>query len=349
MTTPALLDEILHSNGPSGSEQNPAKIWREHAAKFAAVRSDVIGNSFATVPAAGSGPRILLSGHIDEIGLRITQIDKEGFLWFNSVGGWDAQILVGQRVRIMTRDGLVTGVVGRKPTHLLEGDQRKQAVELKGLHIDIGASSQERAAERVRIGDVAVIDSDPVLLDEHRLAARAMDNRLGAYIVLEAARLIAEAGGAPGEVIAVASAQEEVGLHGARVAPWVVDPQAAIAVDVTHATDAPGIETRQLGEHALGSGAVITRSTITHPQLFEHLYATAEQKQIAFTVAAGGGGGTDADMIHLQQRGIATGLVSIPLRYMHSPVELCDLRDVEACVQLIAAACLALEQTEFER
>ena len=208
-----------------------------------------------------AGPRLRLhrvapQQSIDEIGLIVTHIDDDGFLRFTGVGGWDPQILVGQRVTVATRDGEVPGVVGRKPIHLLKDDERKRAAEMKDLHIDIGAKDGDEAKGLVRIGDVAVIAADPVELPNDRFIARAMDNRLGCFVAYEAARLVAEAGGAAGDVVAVAAVQEEITFAGARTFAHAVRPDVAIVVDVTHATDAPGIDERENGTHPLGSGPV---------------------------------------------------------------------------------------------
>jgi putative aminopeptidase FrvX len=350
----ALLD-LLNARGPSGYETAPAAVWRDAAKGFAQVSTDVVGTPLALVApkhdARSPARRLLVIGHIDEIGLIVTHIDDEGYLWFASVGGWDAQILVGQRVALDTRDGLLKGVVGKKPIHLLREDDRKKVAEIRDLHIDIGASDGADARERVRIGDVAVIDADPVELPNGRLTSRALDNRLGSFVALETARLVAEAGGSEWELAAVAVAQEEITFGGSRTSTFSLEPDAAIVVDVTHATDAPGIEVKEIGKHVLGSGPVISRGSTLHPGLFELLYETAEREKIPFTVeATARSTGTDADAVHVSRAGVPTGLVSIPIRYMHSPVELVQLDDVYACARLIAATALRLDgETVFTR
>ena len=340
---PDLLRSLLTAPGPSGHEQAPAAAWREAAEGFAEVSTDTLGSVVARVAGTGGGPLLAIVGHIDEIGLIVTHIDDDGFLWFRGVGGWDWQILVGQRVELATRDGRVPGVVGRKPIHLLKDDERKKVVEVEGLHIDIGAKDGEEASSLVRVGDTAVIAADPVELPNGRVASRSLDNRLGAWVAHEAARLVAEGGGAPGDVAAVAAVQEEITFAGSRTTAFSLDPACAIAVDVTHASDAPGIDARREGKHDLGSGPVITRGTVVNPRLSDLLMDTAEAEGIPFTVdATGGRTGTDADAVHLSRAGIPTAVVSIPLRYMHSPVEMVQLSDVEACARLIAAAALRL-------
>ncbi len=348
----ALLD-LLGARGPSGYENAPAEVWREAARAFAEVRTDIVGTPLALVaPRHGydtPARRLLVMGHIDEIGLIVTHIDDQGYLWFREVGGWDAQILVGQRIVLDTRDGPVRGVVGRKPIHLLRDDDRKKVAEIRDMHIDIGARDGEQARAMVRIGDVAVIDAEPLELPNGRLTARALDNRLGSFVALEAARLIAEAGGSEWEIAAVAAVQEETTFGGSRTSAFALEPDAAIVVDVTHATDAPGVDVKEAGKHELGSGAVVSRGSTLNERLFELLFETAEQEKIPFTVeATARATGTDADAVHISRGGIPTGLVSIPIRYMHSPVELVQLEDVQACARLIAAAALRLDgETSF--
>jgi endoglucanase len=338
MPLPDVLRALLTAPGPSGYEAAPARVWREAAGAFAEVSGDVVGSSVARVKGTGDGPLLAVVGHIDEIGLVVRHIDDNGFLWFTNIGGWDPQILVGQRVEIATRDGPVAGVIGKKAIHLLKDEDRKKVPELKDLHIDIGAKDADDARARVRLGDVAVIAGEPVELPNDRVISRSMDNRLGAYVALEAARLVAADGGAPGDVAALAVAQEEITFAGARTSAFALEPGVAIVVDVTFSTDPPGHDEKELGKHPTGSGAVITRGATLHPQVFELLYETAEAHGIPFTIdVSGHGTGTDADAIHLSRSGVATGVVSIPLRYMHSPVELVQLDDVHNAARLIAA------------
>jgi putative aminopeptidase FrvX len=331
------LKKLLSTPGPSGKEGAAAGVWREEAGKFAEVRGDRMGNSFATLNAGGA-PRVMLSGHIDEIGLMITHIDDQGFLHFTGVGGWDPQVLVGQRVRIQTGRGEVPGVIGKKAIHVMEAEERKKVSEIKNLWIDIGAKDGDGAKGMVRVGDVGVLDQDLVELPNDRVASRSLDNRMGAFVVLEALRLLSEEEGIAAEVVAVASVQEEIGLYGARGAAFGLDPDAAIAVDVTHATDTPGISKNEHGDHPLGSGPVIARASVLSPIVTDGLIAAAEEADIAYTLEADSRStGTDADAIHFSRAGIATGLVSCPNRYMHSPNEVVELGDLENCARLISA------------
>jgi putative aminopeptidase FrvX len=350
--TPELLYRLLTAAGPSGHETDPAKVWREGCREFTPdVHSDRVGSSLARVAGTAAGPSLAVVGHIDEIGVHISHIDDDGYLRFGEVGGWDAIVLVGQRIRIMARAGAVTGVIGRKPIHLMKDDDRKKIPELKDLHIDIGAKDGEQAGEMVRIGDVAVIDVQPVEMPNDRLVSRALDNRIGCFVAAEAARLVASTGGAPGDVVALAVAQEETSFAGSRTSAFALEPDLAIAVDVTFATDQPGIELGAITKHPLGSGPVIARGTTLHPRVTQLLYETAEAEKLPFTVESlGRGTGTDADAIHISRSGVPTGLVSVPIRYMHSPVELVSLDDIAAAAQLIAAFARRLEPgMTFER
>jgi endoglucanase len=353
MSAPELLRRLLSTPGPSGHEADAARVWRDSCAAFAEEVgvSDALGSSFARVPGTAEGLKLAVVGHIDEIGLHVSHIDSNGYLRFGGVGGWDSQVLVAQRVRIQTRNGPVLGVIGRKPIHLLKDDDRKKVPELKDLHIDIGASDANEARQRVRIGDVAVIEGDPVEFPNDRVVSRSIDNRIGCFVAAETARLVAEDGGAPGEVVAMAVAQEETGLAGARTSAFAQRPDVAIVVDVTFATDQPGVELGEITEHKLGSGPVIARGVNLHPQVFELLHECAEESEIPFTVESlGRGTGTDVDVIHTSRAGIPTGLVSVPCRYMHSPVEMVSLDDIAGAARLIAAFAKRLgPDRSFER
>jgi putative aminopeptidase FrvX len=339
MPIPPVLRSLLTATGPSGYETAPAAMFREAAGAFAEVTTDVMGSVWARVKGTGGGPTMAIVGHIDEIGLIVTHIDDDGYLRFAGVGGWDTQILVGQRIQLTTREGIVPGVIGKKPIHLLKDEERKKVAEVKELHMDIGAADGDEARSRVRIGDVAVITGDPVELPNDRAVSRSMDNRLGCYVAYEAARLVAEAGGAAGDVVAVAAVQEETTFGGSATTAYALRPDLAVVVDVTHATDAPGIDVNELGSHALGSGPVIERGSNLNPAVFELLYEAGEAEGIPFTVAASGRHtGTDVDAMHISRGGVPCGLIGVPLRYMHSPVEMVDLGDVDAAARLIAAA-----------
>jgi putative aminopeptidase FrvX len=341
--TPELLDDLLGAPAPSGYEGPASEVWRK-AASFAELTTDALGSSVARIGDEGAKPLLAVVGHIDEIGLVVTHVDEKGFLYFGSIGGWDSQVLVGQRVEVQGRDGSVMGVIGRKPIHLLQEEQRKKVAELREMHIDIGAAAEEDALKRVRVGDPAVIAAEPVRLGDGRLVSRSLDDRLGTYVALEALRRVHERGGLAGQMAAVAAVQEEIGSKGALTTAFSLDPDLGLAIDVTHATDAPGIEEKEQGRHPLGSGPVIGRGSTLSPRIFDLLTETAERLGIEYTIEASGRGThTDADALQIARSGIPAGLVSIPLRYMHSPVELVDLADVEAAVELVAGFALAIE------
>jgi putative aminopeptidase FrvX len=344
------LKRLLSTPGPSGNEGAAAKIWREEAAGFTEVRGDKMGNSFATLNPGGS-PKVMLSGHIDEIGVMATHIDEKGLIRFTGVGGWDPQVLVGQRVRFQTHSGEVAGVIGKKAIHVMEPEERKKVSDIKSLWIDVGANDADEAKGMVRIGDTGVVDQPLLELPNGRIASRSLDNRMGAFVVLEALRLLSEEEGVGAEVVAVASVQEEIGLYGARGAAYGLDPDAAIAVDVTHATDTPGVSKNENGDHSLGSGPVIKRATNLSPIVSEGLIAAAEEASISYTLEADSRTtGTDADAIQFTRAGIATGLVSAPNRYMHSPNEMVDLEDLENCARLISVYLQGLDgDTDFVR
>jgi putative aminopeptidase FrvX len=339
----AFLKSLLDTPGPSGFEGPPARIWRDRARQFAEVRGDVAGNSIATVNAEGA-PTVMLAGHIDEIGLIVTYIDDDGYLYVSSIGGWDVQVLVGQRVRLRGRGGDVAGVVGKKAIHLIKQEDRERASKITDLWIDIGARTRDEAEARVSVGDSAVIDGRSIDLPNDRLASRAIDNRIGAFVVLEALQRYARQPGAA-RVAAVATTQEEIAYHGggALVSAFGVQPRAAIVVDVTFATDHPGVEKKELGEHKLGGGPVLARGSIISPVLLEILRESAKRAGIAYTMhAVGRDTSTDADAIHIAREGIPTALVSIPNRYMHSPNEMVSLDDVDRSAELLAETCRAI-------
>jgi len=320
-------------------------VWREAAEQFADdVTTDRLGTTVARVNGRGDSPLMAVVGHIDEIALLVSHVSEKGYLHVVQSGGWDAQVLVGQRVEVLTRDGMVRGVVGRKPPHLTDADERKKAVELKKLYVDIGAKDADEARSTVAPGDQVLIAAEPLELPNRRVASRALDNRLGVFVAIEVGRRVKEAGGGAGPVAGVAAVQEEIGAHGARVMAYGLEPDLAVVVDVTHATDAAGVDPGELGDHGLGSGPVITRGAIVNRALNDLLDEVAAAEGIeCSTEAAGRQTGTDADTVHLSRTGVPTAVVSIPLRYMHSPVELVDLADVEATIKLITALALRLE------
>ncbi len=334
------LQRLLDAPGPSGYEEAPARVWRAEAESFAdEVTLDVAGNSYALVRARNSTPEtpaVIFAGHIDEIGFVITHIDPEGYLWFDPIGGWDAPVAVGQRIRIAGRNGDVIGVVGKKAIHIIPPEERDKPVKLNDLWIDIGAGSRADAKELVDVGDPAVIDARFVRLAGDRCAARSMDNRVGAFVALEAARLFADKRGDV-DVYAVATTREEISFAGAMTAAYRTRPLAAVAIDVTHATDYPGADKKRDDEVSLGGGPVLSRGAAVNPKVFEALRDAAARLDIACPIQASGRHtGTDADPMSAAGPGTAAGLISLPNRYMHSPNETVSLSDLEQASRVLA-------------
>lgn len=348
-TSISFLKTLLDSPGPSGFESRPARLWREEARGFAEVSNDVAGNSTAIVNAGGA-PTIMLAGHIDEIGVIVNHIDDEGFVYIGPIGGWDCQVLVAQRIRFMGRNGDVYGMVGKKAIHLMKPEEREKAAKFPDLWVDIGARSREEAAALLDVGDAGVIDSRTMDMPNGRIVSRSIDDRIGAFIVLEALRRYAARPGSA-RVAAVATTQEEIGFRGggALIAASRLAPTMAIAVDVTHASDHPSMEKKELGDHRLGGGPVLSRGAIISPVVFTLLREAASRLSIPVTVqAVGRDTSTDADAIHIAREGIATALVSVPNRYMHSPNEMVSLEDLDRTAELLAEVCRAVTpETDF--
>jgi putative aminopeptidase FrvX len=335
----AFLRTLLDTPGPSSFEAAPGRVWRTEAARFAeSVHADVAGNSFATIGGSGR-PRLMLAGHIDEIGIMVTYIDDEGFLSFDTIGGWDSQVFVGQRVLLLGRQGQVTGVVGKKAIHIMEKEEREKVSKVEDLWIDIGAASRVEAAGRVRIGDPGVLAGGVMEFPNGRLVSRSIDNRIGAFVVLEALRILSRNRTAA-SVTAVATTREEIAATGggARSSAHRLEPDVAIVVDVTHATDYPGVEKRRHGDYRLGGGPVLSRGASVSEMVSDMLLDTAEAEGIPYSVeAASRDTHTDAEAIFNAHRGVATALVSVPNRYMHSPNEMVCLEDLDRTARLLAA------------
>lgn len=335
----AFLRQLLDSPGPSSYETLPARAWRGEAQGFAdRVEADVSGNSFATLN-PDAAPRIMLAGHIDEIGVMVTYIDDDGYLSFDTIGGWDHQVFVGQRVQLLGAGGVVPGVIGKKAIHLMEKEDREKVSKADDLWIDIGATRRAEAEGRVRVGDPGVLASAVLEFPNGRLVSRSLDNRVGAFVVLQALRYLAQDRPAA-RVTAAATTREEISYTGggASSGARVVEADAAIVVDVTHATDYPGVEKRKHGDYKLGGGPVITRGASMNPVLVDLLLEAAKAEQIPCTLeAAPRGTSTDADNIFTSFKGVATALVSVPLRYMHSPNEMVVVEDLDRTARLLAA------------
>jgi len=346
----AFLKRLLEPPDPSSFALAPARVWRAEADKFAqAVHADVAGNSFARLDGA-EGPRVMFAGHIDEIGVMVTHVDDDGYLSFDTIGGWDHQVFVGQRVILLGRSGQVTGVVGKKAIHLMEREERDKVSKVEDLWIDIGAATRAEAEAHIRIGDPGVLSAGVIEFPNGRLVSRCIDNRIGAFVVLEALRLLSQ-DRPSATVTAVATTREEIAATGggARSSANQLEPDVAIVIDVTHATDYPGIEKRKHGDYRLGGGPAISRGASVSEIVFELLVETAEAEQIPYKIeAASRDTHTDAEAIFNAHRGVATGLVSVPNRYMHSPNEMVALEDLDRTARLLAAFARKLDaQTSF--
>lgn len=335
------LLELLDVPAPSGFEEPAAERWRERATAIGAtVTTDRIGTSFATVGAERGGPRIAIVGHVDEIGLIVTRINDQGFLRVGSIGGWDAVVLPGQRVRIIgtPAGGAVLGTISRTAVHALDQAARDRAPKVDDLWVDIGAANREAAAALVRVGDPMVMDVVPRRIggpDSTRLVSRSIDNRVGAFVALEVARLAAERRLAA-EVVAVASVGEEIGMGGATVAAYGLQPDRICVVDVTTPGDTPGAS--DLGDLKLGAGPILSRGSTLSVPVVEELIAAAEAAGLPHQLRAKGlRTATDADQTIKAGRGMATCLVSVPARYLHTPVEQVDLRDISSSIEVILA------------
>ena len=337
----AFLKAIVDAPSPSGYEQPAARVYRSYTEPFAdAVSTDVHGNVSAVLN-PGASMRIMLAGHMDELGLIVHHIDDKGQLHFRAIGGHDSAVVVGQRVWIYGKQR-IPGVIGRTAIHLQDEAERKRKPEIKDMWIDIGAESRGEAEEIVSLGDVATYQCEFQPLMGDRATARGFDNKMGTFVVAEALRLLKEDGGLdPGVgVYAVATVQEEIGIRGARTASYSIDPQTGLAVDVNHAIDYPGVSKTLHGEIDIGKGPTVSRGANTNHVTFDLIKAAAKADNIPFQVSVTAGGtGTDANAMQLNRAGMATGLLGVPLRYMHTPVELLSLKDVEDCARLMAGYC----------
>ncbi len=331
------LSRLLSTVSPSGFEVEAARVWREQASTFAdEVEVDSNGNSYARLK--GDGPKLMIEGHIDEIGVMITHIDDNGFLWISGIGGWDDQVLVGQRIKFLGTHETVVGVIGKKPIHQMEAADREKVSKMSTLWVDIGAKDADDARTKVEVGDAGVIDQPEIELGDDLIACRGIDNRVGAFVALEALRKLAEGDRPAADVWAVAAVQEEIGLFGGRTSAYYLQPDAAIAIDVTHATDHPEANVRHVGKVDLGGGPSLGRGPSIHPAIYMQLTEAARAADISYQPEGlPSRSGTDADSITRERGGIPTGLVSIPNRYMHSPSEIVSLTDLDNCSELIAA------------
>ncbi|WP_298272496.1 M42 family metallopeptidase [Geobacter sp.] len=335
------LTRLVEAPSPSGYEQPAQRIFREYISPFAEVTTDVMGNVIGRIPGDGEGvPRVMLVGHSDEVGFQVKYVDDNGFIYFAAIGGVDAHLTPGKRVRVHTAQGEIAGVIGKKPIHLMEEEDRKKVVRLDAQYIDIGAVNKKEVQELVRVGDAVTFADGLERLLGDRVASRAFDDKAGSFVVAEVLRTVAQAGAKlPVDLYGVSSVQEEIGLRGGTTSAYSVNPDVGICVEVDFATDQPDVEKKHNGEVKLGQGPILPRgANINHP-LFDLLSSTAGREGIPVQYTGiPRASGTDANVMQISRGGVATALVKIPLRYMHTPVELLSLSDLENAVRLIVAA-----------
>src|SRR5665647_192720 len=339
------LEQLLDAPSPSGYEQPAQRVFRDYVVPFCdELTTDVMGNVFGYIGGKGSGkvkalPRVMIVGHTDEVGLQIKYIDDKGFLYFAAVGGVDAHLTPGKRVSIHTVNGALPGVIGKKPIHLMDNKDRETVVKLESQYIDIGASDKKEAQKLVRVGDAVTFESAFTRLHGDRVASRGFDDKAGCFVVAEVLRLVAASGKKPAvDLYGVSSVQEEIGLRGGTTSCYTVNPDIGIGVEVDFATDQPDVEKKHNGEVALGKGPILARGANINPHLFELLAKTADKEKIAIQhTAAPRGTGTDANVMQISRGGVATALVKIPLRYMHTTVETVSLGDLVEAAKLIVA------------
>jgi len=348
MDVPVFLTELLHARSPSGFETEAQAVWDRHVKPSAdEYRNDALGNRLATLNPKGD-PVLMLAGHMDELGLMVTYVNKDGFLYFETIGGHDRTVISGRRVIIQTANGTVKGVTGKRAVHLMDEADRKKVPEIHEIWIDIGAKSKKEALARVAMGDVATYDHEFELIHGSVGAARAFDDKVGAYIVGETLIRLAKQKKLAAKIVSVATVQEEIGVRGATTSAYLADPHIAIAVDVGHATDHPDCDQRKYGETKLGAGPIICRGPNINPKVYDKLIRAAKKAKVPYQLeGASRPTGTDARAIQMGRGGVATGLISVPLRYMHTPSEVVDLEDVERCVLLLVEFAKALEKGDY--
>ena len=340
------LERLMRSASPSGYESEAAAIFRDYLSDCCSVRCDVLGNTIASLN-PDAPVRVLLDGHYDEIGFQVVYISDEGLVYFRPNGGIDKLNVPSSEVDILTAAGKVPGVIGKKPIHLLTPAEREKPVELKDMWIDIGAEDREAAEKIVSVGDPVVMRENFRMLNENRFISKGTDDKIGAFVVAETMRRLAKRE-LRVAVFGVGAVQEEVGLRGAAAGSYAIDPQIGFAIDVGFATDMPDIPKKMYGDITLGGGPALNHSCDNNIVLGKMLRDTAKKHKIPYqeSVAHRATGGTDAAVIQLSRGGTATALLSSPTRYMHSQVEMCDLRDADAAVDLLTETIAALRGDE---
>ena len=310
------LESLIDAVSPSGFENEAVEVWKSQVNKSTDnIKTDIHGNCIAVL-GEEKRPRVMLAGHIDEVGFMVKYIDENGYIYFSTVGGVDSQVVPGQRVKIKTDNGYLRGVIGRKPIHLLEDEEKKKAPKTEDMWIDIGSEDEEETKSKVGIGDAVVFDVGLTELNSDRLTGRGFDDKAGAFVVGEVLREIAGEN-LDAALYSVATVQEEIGLRGARTSAYGISPDIGIAVDVTFASDFPTMNKKKSGDIKLGGGPVIARGPNINPRIFKVLVETAKSEEIPYQIqSVSAATGTDANVIQTTKSGVATALISIPLRYM---------------------------------
>jgi putative aminopeptidase FrvX len=339
------LRHLIASPSPSGFEQPIQEVIRSEILQYSdMVRTDVHGNVIASLNPEGS-PRVMLTAHCDELGFLIRYIDERGFLYFAPIGGFDPSTLQGERVQVHTSTGSFLGVIGSKAVHLMDSEERSQAPKLKNMWIDIGVSNREEAQQLVPLGSVATRAAQLEILHGDLVVSRALDNKSGIFSIVEAMRRLHEQRDRlKASVYFVSSVQEETGLRGVRTSTYEIDPQIALTVDVTFASDHPETSKQLLGDVKLNGGPGLTIGGFTNPRVYQLLVATATEAGITYQYDIQAGyTGTDNDNVQISRGGVATGLLNIPCRYMHTGSEIVSLKDIDDTAELMARFVLALD------
>lgn len=342
------LNNLLTTSGPSGFETETAKVYRDYLKSFCdEVNNDVMGNTIGIIN-KDADFKIMLAGHYDEIGFQVVHIADEGIIHFRKVGGIDQITLPGSEVEILNENGKVPGIIGKKPIHLVQPKERDKSCEIKDLWIDIGAKDKKEAENLVSVGDPVTIKTNFKKLAQNKIMSKGLDDKLGAFVCAESARLLSQKISKKIGIYCVGTVQEEVGLRGAITSSYNINPNVGIAVDLSFATDTPDISKSEYGEVKLGAGPMLTRFANENLVVSKKIRQIASEKSIPYQESAGhtASGGTDTAMIQLSRNGVATTLVSIPSRYMHTPVEICNLEDVNNAVELISEFSLSLSPNE---
>lgn len=341
------LENLLLTSGPSGFEEEAQNVWRDRTVEFADYHyRDVMGNTVAILnPEARF--RIMLAGHCDEIGMIVSNISEDGYVYFNTIGGVDCSVLAGSSVNILNDRRKVTGIIGKKAIHLEDGDERGKALKIESAFIDIGATSRKDAEKLVSIGDPVSFTTNYTKLNNGIFFSKGCDDKVGAFVVSEAFKILSGKSYKLNPDIGIystATTQEEVGLRGATTGAYGINPDVAFAVDVSWASDTPYTNKNEIGDVCLGKGAVLHPGPANNRALLRLLKEVAKKKKIPYQIQSSGSPwGTDTSAIQLSRDGTATALISIPLRYMHTQVETCSFKDLESTAKLIAETILKIK------